>query len=122
MRKTVFLVLVLSAAMFFTGCRKEVPPAAAAKFWMQALLDDNHAAANEYSTSEVHFINAQALENFKKNPDAKAKLREEINKIDSYKVVIEGDSAKLFAPGEENDPLLLKKINGKWRVAYQTTL
>ena len=122
MHKTFLFVLMLAAAMFFTGCNKEVTPAAAAKSWMQALLNDDHAAANEYSITEVHFINASALENFKKNPDAKAKLREEINKIDSYKVVIEGDSAKLFAPGEKNTPLLMKKINGKWRVAYQTTL
>ena len=123
MLKTLLFTFAAVGMLLFAGCRKaEITPSAAAKLWMQALIDENHAAANEYSTTEVHFLNAKALENFRENPQAKTKLQQEINKIDSYNVVIEGDTAKLFAPGEETTPLLLKKVNGKWRVDYKESL
>ena len=117
------VLLLFSVTLFFSGCRKvENTPQQTAKLWMQALINGDHTAANEYSTTEVHFINAKALENFRENPQAKNKLQQEMNQIDSYKVVINGDTAQLFAPGEKNNPLLLKKVNGKWRVAYKESL
>lgn len=123
MRKNVLFIFVITLLCAFSGCSKvEDSPQKAAKLWMQALVDGDHAAANEYSTTEVHFINAKALENFRENPQSKTKLQQEINQIDSYKVVINGDTAQLFAPGEKNNPLLLKKVNGKWRVAYKESL
>lgn len=123
MKRSIYILLTCLNIALLTACSKakQATPQQAAKLWMQALLNGNQAAANEYSTTPVHFLNAQTIKNLNNNKPAQDKIHREIDELDSCAIVIEGDIAKIYKPGDIKNPLRLKKVNGRWRVDYKET-
>ena len=112
------LILAIAAAfctLFVAGCSDS--PTEVTEKWHKALLDGDVNKANEYSTSNVHFLNAMIVGMLKENED-KEKAEEMRRNMENTKFIkeeIDGDNAKVWQEGEKS-PVTLKKIDGDWKV------
>ena len=113
MRKFLTIMLAAFGLLLLAGCSDS--PKDVTKNWMQALVDGDVEKANEYSTSNVHLVNAILVESLKGEADKKAEAKKSLEKIDSAREEIDGDTAKVFVEGDD-DPITLKKVDGEWKV------
>lgn len=121
MRKLSVLLLALAGLFVLTGC-SDSPKDVAVKY-SEALLDGNIKKANEYSTEKTHAMNGMVISMLSSDSEdakkTKAEFKANLSLIKKAKEEIDGDTAKLIIEGEEGKPMILKKVDGKWKVDAQ---
>lgn len=108
------MLAVLTGMFILTGC-SDSPKDVAVK-WGNALLDGDAKKANEYSTENTVAANAFIIGIVSKDEKEKKNFSETIDKWKDGTEEINGDTAKVYFPGEENGSVNLKKVDGKWKV------
>ena len=113
MKKILFLMLAVCGLLLFAGCSDS--PKDVAKKYAIALADGDLAKANEYSTERTHKLNALII-SMMSDSENKEKVKKDLDKIDDCREEIDGDTAKLYADESDEDPIILKKVDGDWKV------
>ena len=115
MKKILSLMLAVCGLLLFAGCSDS--PKDVAKKYTVALVDGDIEKANEYSTERTHQLNALIIGMMSKNKeDVKKDLDESLDKIDNCREEIDGDTAKLYGDENDKNPMILKKVDGDWKV------
>jgi len=117
------LILPFFLLFFMTACSSNSPEQTAEKF-LNHLANGEIDAAKEYGTSSTRslldLMNTFGGESAMREAIQKKKADgETVPKIDVYDCVIEGDKATCQTKDEEgggNTPIMLKKIEGEWKV------
>ncbi len=121
MSRIVFVLSVMAGLFILTGC-SESPQDVAGK-WGEAILKGDLKTANHYSTEKTRTINAFVISlldgDSEKVNSAREKFEEGVKKVETAKVVIEGDVAKIYTEGDESKPMTLKQVDGEWKVDAQ---
>ena len=116
MKKAFSLVFMfLAFALLMVGCSDS--PKTVAKKYVQALSNGDVEEANKYSTSRTHVLNgfAASMINLGEDTSKSSDLKEGLEEIENARVEIDGDVAKIYSK-EGKDPMILKKVNGDWKV------
>lgn len=115
LRTLILAIAAVFCTIFVAGCSDS--PTEVTEKWHKALLDGDVNKANEYSTSNVHFLNAMIVGMLKENEDKEKaeEMRRNMEKTKFVKEEIDGDNAKVWQEGE-NSPVTLKKVDGDWKV------
>ncbi|MBR4885437.1 MAG: DUF4878 domain-containing protein [Lentisphaeria bacterium] len=115
LKKLILAIAAVFCTVFVAGCSDS--PTEVTEKWHKALLDGDVNKANEYSTSNVHFLNAMIVGMLKENED-KEKAKEMRRNMENTKFIkeeIDGDNAKVWQEGQK-EPVTLKKVDGDWKV------
>ena len=114
MRRFFIILLAFSCVIMVNGCAKK-QPRDVVKIWASAIANGDLKTADKYSTGAVHPYNNLLIAGVKdKNHGTPPKMDDILQKIESSKEEINGDTAKIYV--DETNPILLKKVNGKWKV------
>lgn len=121
MEKAFSLVFMfLAFALLMVGCSDS--PKTVAKKYVQALSNGDVEEANKYSTSRTHVLNGFAAsminlgDNLGEDASKSSDLKEGLEKFENARVEIDGDVAKIYSKEDKEDPMILKKVNGDWKV------
>ena len=98
-------------------------PKDAAKKWMQAIEKGDLTEANKYSTEKTHLLNGMIVSMMdkagKEGKKSDKDFKEGLKKIDEARVEIDGDVAKIYSSDDDSNPMILKKVDGDWKVDVQ---
>lgn len=115
----VFMFVVFG--LLLVGCGNS--PKDAAKKWMQAIEKGDLTEANKYSTEKTHLLNGMIVSMMDKAGEEGKKsdkdFKEGLKKIDEARVEIDGDVAKIYSSDDDSNPMILKKVDGDWKVDVQ---
>jgi len=117
MKKILSLMLAVCGLLLFAGCSDS--PKDVAKKYTVALVDGDLEKANEYSTERTHKLNAWIIgmmSDSESKEKVKKDLDESLDKIDDCREEIDGDTAKLYEDENDKTPMILKKVDGDWKV------
>lgn len=121
MKKAFSLVFMfLAFALLMVGCGDS--PKTVAKKYVQALSNGDVEEANKYSTSRTHVLNGFAAsminlgDNLGEDASKSSDLKEGLEEIKNARIEIDGDVAKIYSKEDKEDPMILKKVNGDWKV------
>lgn len=114
------MFMFLAFALLMVGCSDS--PKTVAKKYVQALSNGDVEEANKYSTSRTHVLNGFAAsminlgDNLGEDASKSSDLKEGLEKFENARVEIDGDVAKIYSKEDKEDPMILKKVNGDWKV------
>ncbi len=112
MKKFMVMLMAVAGMLFLAGC-SDSPKDVVGK-WAEAITEGDLDTANEYSTSNVHVLNAIMVSAVKDKKEGGEKFAANMEKLDNATEEINGDTAKVtFEDGEAID---LKKVDGDWKV------
>lgn len=115
----VFMFVVFG--LLLVGCGNS--PKDAAKKWMQAIEKGDLTEANKYSTEKTHLLNGMIVSMMdkagKEGKKSDKDFKEGLKKIDEARVEIDGDVAKIYSSDDDSNPMILKKVDGDWKVDVQ---
>ena len=115
----VFMFVVFG--LLLMGCGNS--PKDAAKKWMQAIEKGDLTEANKYSTEKTHLLNGMIVSMMdkagKEGKKSDKDFKEGLKKIDEARVEIDGDVAKIYSSDDDSNPMILKKVDGDWKVDVQ---
>ncbi len=130
--RNVFSMFMLAVAMLFVvGCGDNSPtavvekqeadtPTAVVEKWAEALLDGDVEEACEYCTGapdkEIKAFMYLIALGIEEDEDVREEFEELIKEIDDCEESIDGDRAEVAPEGEEDDPIILKKVDGEWKI------
>ena len=117
MKKIMLALMAVAGLFILSGCADS--PKDVTKKWMKALINKDVKTANEYSTSRVHTLNAlaiSALSDKDSGEKVTKEFQESMDRLDKAEVKIEGDTAQIYMKSDEETPMTLKKVDGKWKV------
>lgn len=119
MKKFLVMLLALAGVFVFTGC--DDSPQDVVAIWATAIVDGDLDTANEYSTERTHVLNALmvGMMSGKEESDEVKNFKENVEKIADAKVEINGDVAKVYINEDDDNPVVLKKVDGEWKVDVQ---
>ena len=115
----VFMFVVFG--LLLVGCGNSTKDAA--KKWMQAIEKGDLTEANKYSTEKTHLLNGMIVSMMdkagKEGKKSDKDFKEGLKKIDEARVEIDGDVAKIYSSDDDSNPMILKKVDGDWKVDVQ---
>lgn len=111
-------MLAACGLLLLAGCADS--PKDVTKKYYQALAEGDLEAANSYSTSKTHAVNALfvGLSGDKKD-EMKKQMEEGLSKLDNCREEINGDTAKIYMGDDEEASIILQKVDGDWKVDAQ---
>jgi hypothetical protein len=120
MKKFFMMLLAVAGLFIFNGCAEKDAPKVVAKKWCQAILNNDvntaKALANFPEDSSTFNISEATANAVKKDSAEKAKIEKLLNNIDAAKEEIAGDFTFIKQDGNETPIMILRKINGNWKV------
>lgn len=129
--RNVLSMLMLAVAMLFVvGCGDDSPtivvekqqadsPTIVVEKWAKAMLDGDIEEACEYCTGapdkEIKAFMSLMVLAIEEDEDTREKFMEDMKEIDDCEESIDGDRAEVAPEGEDN-PIILKKVDGEWKI------